>query len=141
MAVDPLVRAEYRMEPVSASQVLVHKHDGKKYTVHLDQNGRAVVCTCVGFGYRHTCRHLDMVSNALTRRDIVLPTPEAPRAGGPPIPQPSAEESLVCALCENPPFKREEFYPSPFGPLCGLCFADVCPDEDVDPDAYDRIDA
>lgn len=44
-------------------KVLSSKGD-KTYEVTVRSNGVAYMCTCPGYQYRQTCKHLDMVSDA-----------------------------------------------------------------------------
>mgnify|MGYP000869372331 FL=1 len=46
--------------PVSKASVVIVQGSkpGTSYTVTIDRDGKATKCTCPGFGFRRTCKHI-----------------------------------------------------------------------------------
>ncbi len=57
---------EYALRSTAPYIVEVRTEDGRTvYRVAVAPSGRALVCTCQGYRYRGTCKHLAMVEQAV----------------------------------------------------------------------------
>ena len=57
---------QYKVEKVNDSHFVVTKDDGTKYD--LEKKNSNWTCSCPGFKYRHTCRHLGLIKDMLPKR-------------------------------------------------------------------------
>lgn len=53
------------IKPTENIRVFNVKSKDKVYTVTFNKNSKQVICGCIGFGYRHYCKHSDAVAKQL----------------------------------------------------------------------------
>jgi len=101
----------YTLEAVTPRTVRVAKAGGSTYTVTLDEQRTPLACECLGFYYRHACRHLHMVGRLLEQGALVPP------------------ETIVCDMCGEPTDPAlAESWPTHDGgrrPVCPSCVDDI----------------
>lgn len=56
----------YTVNKVNESKFTITKDGGEEYILEKKQS--RWVCSCIGFKYRHTCKHLDMIKEYLPKR-------------------------------------------------------------------------
>jgi len=104
---------DYAMQFIASRAVLVVKADGTDYTVTLDDARTPIACTCLGFHYRHACRHLNMVGKLVDRGAFADPI----------------VETVACDVCGEPTDPAVlESWPTRDGgrrPVCTSCVDDL----------------
>jgi hypothetical protein len=69
---------------LSANQFFVQSDSGELYKVTLSgENKSSITCTCKGFSFRRTCKHVDAVKELLAQTGRKVRTKSAPKADFP----------------------------------------------------------
>lgn len=69
---DSRIKDEYALNKVSPDQYSVEENGEHKYTLYKSTNGKWA-CSCAGFKYRHTCKHIQMLEDLMGQSTQRLP--------------------------------------------------------------------